>query len=89
MTPPAAVFPGCFRGRLGCARTCSIVRAWVAREVGRGTGGDAGCHLRPGVHRRASPELLLREFRDYAGRRGFAVRREYVDQTSGDPQAMQ
>ncbi len=31
-----------------------------------------------------SPELQLRELRDYAGRRGFVVHREYVDQTSGD-----
>ena len=31
-----------------------------------------------------SPELQLRELRDYAGRRGFAVHREYVDQASGD-----
>jgi len=31
-----------------------------------------------------SPELQLRELRDYAGGRGFAVHREYVDQASGD-----
>ncbi len=31
-----------------------------------------------------SLELQLRELRDYAGRRGFAVHREYVDQASGD-----
>lgn len=31
-----------------------------------------------------SPELQLRELRDYAGRRGFLVHREYVDQASGD-----
>ena len=31
-----------------------------------------------------SPELQLRELRDYAGRRGFPVHREYVDQASGD-----
>ena len=31
-----------------------------------------------------SPELQLRELRDYAGRRGFVVHREYVDQASGD-----
>jgi len=31
-----------------------------------------------------SPELQLRELRDYAGRRGFTVHREYVDQASGD-----
>jgi DNA invertase Pin-like site-specific DNA recombinase len=31
-----------------------------------------------------SPELQLRELRDYAGHRGFAVHREYVDQASGD-----
>ena len=31
-----------------------------------------------------SPELQLRELRDYAGRRGFAVHREYVDQAGGD-----
>ena len=26
-----------------------------------------------------SPELQVRKLRDYAGRRGFAVHREYVD----------
>lgn len=31
-----------------------------------------------------SPELQLRELRDYASRRGFVVHREYVDQASGD-----
>lgn len=31
-----------------------------------------------------SPELQLRELRDYAERRGFTVHREYVDQASGD-----
>jgi DNA invertase Pin-like site-specific DNA recombinase len=31
-----------------------------------------------------SPELQLRELRDYAERRGFVVHREYVDQVSGD-----
>jgi len=31
-----------------------------------------------------SPELQLRELRDYAERRGFAVHREYVDHASGD-----
>ena len=31
-----------------------------------------------------SPELQLRELRDYAARRGFVVHREYGDQTSGD-----
>jgi DNA invertase Pin-like site-specific DNA recombinase len=31
-----------------------------------------------------NPELQLRELRDYAERRGFVVRREYVDQASGD-----
>ncbi len=30
-----------------------------------------------------SPELQLRHLRDYAGLRGFAVHREYVDQASG------
>src|SRR3954463_4428565 len=30
------------------------------------------------------PELQLRELRGYAGRRGFVVQREYVDQASGD-----
>lgn len=31
-----------------------------------------------------SPELQLRELRDFAERRGFVVHREYVDQASGD-----
>ena len=31
-----------------------------------------------------SSELQLRELRDYAGRRGFVMHREYVDQASGD-----
>jgi DNA invertase Pin-like site-specific DNA recombinase len=31
-----------------------------------------------------SPEPQLRELREYAARRGFAVHREYVDQASGD-----
>ena len=31
-----------------------------------------------------NPELQLRELRDYAGRRGFLVHREYLDQASGD-----
>jgi hypothetical protein len=31
-----------------------------------------------------NPELQLRELRDYAGRRGFAMHREYVDLVSGD-----
>lgn len=31
-----------------------------------------------------NPEPQLRELRDYAGRRGFVVHREYVDQASGD-----
>jgi DNA invertase Pin-like site-specific DNA recombinase len=31
-----------------------------------------------------NPELQLRELRDYAGRRGFAMHREYVDRVSGD-----
>jgi DNA invertase Pin-like site-specific DNA recombinase len=31
-----------------------------------------------------SPELQLRELREYAGRRNFVVHREYVDQASGD-----
>src|SRR4051794_14587308 len=31
-----------------------------------------------------NPELQLRELRDYARRRGFAMHREYVDRVSGD-----
>jgi DNA invertase Pin-like site-specific DNA recombinase len=31
-----------------------------------------------------NPEPRLRELRDYATHRGFAVHREYVDQASGD-----
>ena len=31
-----------------------------------------------------SPELQLRELRDYAERRGFVVHREYVDHASGE-----
>jgi DNA invertase Pin-like site-specific DNA recombinase len=31
-----------------------------------------------------SPELQLRELRDYAERRGFVVHREYVDRASGE-----
>ena len=31
-----------------------------------------------------NPEPQLRELREYAERRGFAVHREYVDQASGD-----
>lgn len=45
--------------------------------------------LRVAIYARVStadqnPELQLRELRDYAGRRGFVVHREYVDQASGD-----
>jgi len=54
----------------------------VEAGVGRGA-------LRVAIYARVStgeqsPELQLRELRDYAGRRGFAVRREYVDRASGD-----
>jgi hypothetical protein len=31
-----------------------------------------------------SPELQMRELRDYAGRRGFTVSRDDADQASGD-----
>jgi hypothetical protein len=31
-----------------------------------------------------SPDLQLRELRDYAERRGFVVQREYVDHASGE-----
>ncbi len=45
--------------------------------------------LRVAIYARVSttdqnPELQLRELRDYADRRGFAVTREYVDHVSGD-----
>ena len=45
--------------------------------------------LRVAIYARVSttdqnPELQLRQLRDYAERRGFAVTREYVDQASGD-----
>jgi len=50
--------------------------------LGRGT-------IRVAIYARVStgeqnPELQLRELREYAGRRGFVVHREYVDQASGD-----
>jgi DNA invertase Pin-like site-specific DNA recombinase len=50
--------------------------------MGRGT-------MRVAIYARVStvdqnPELQLRELRDYAAHRGFAVHREYVDQASGD-----
>ncbi len=48
-------------------------------EARRGWRSTPGC---PPASR--SPELQLRELRDYADRRGFAVHREYVDQASGD-----
>lgn len=73
--------------RMRAGRARRMARVSKAVEVEKAAMGDVVA-MRIAIYARAvitdqDAELQLRELRDYAGRRGFVVHREYVDRPSG------